>query len=64
MAETIRVTDETTRDELASALANVCARARRIPHVVGSETLPSEWDRRHETLNQLLTEYFATNDEA
>jgi hypothetical protein len=62
MSDLLRVTDETTRDELASALANVCARARRIPHVVGSETLPSEWDRRHATLNELLTEYFAISE--
>lgn len=57
MSDTIRVTDETTRDELASALANVCARARRIPHVVGSETLPSEWDRRHRQLDELLSDW-------
>jgi hypothetical protein len=55
-APVIRVTDDTTWDELASALANVCARAKRVPRVVGSEKLPTEWDTRHEQIDALLTD--------
>ena len=54
MADTIRVTDETTRAELVSALANVCERAKRIPHAIGTADLPTEWDRRHAQIDQLL----------
>jgi hypothetical protein len=54
MAETIRVTDETTRADLVLAIGGVCDRAKRIPQIVGTEKLPTEWDRRHEQINQML----------
>lgn len=52
----IRVTDDTTREGLAEAIGGVNGRAKRIPHVVGSEELPTEWDRRHAQINDMLTE--------
>lgn len=51
----IRVCDDPAPGELRDALANICNRAKRIPHVVGTPECPTEWDRRHETLNELLT---------
>jgi hypothetical protein len=57
MAETIRVTDETTRADLVIAIGGVCDRAKRIPQIVGSTKLPTEWDRRHEQINDLLADW-------
>jgi len=54
--EIIKVSDRATRDELAECLANVNARAKRVPAVVGTAELPTEWDRRHQQLDLLLTE--------
>lgn len=53
--EIIRVTDDTSGDDLKLACANVCARAKRIPHVVGTPECPTEWDRRHSQLDELIT---------
>ena len=52
----IRVTDESTRAELAECLANVNARAKQVPAVVGTAELPTEWDRRHQQMDLLLAE--------
>lgn len=41
--------------DLVEALANINERAKRIPHVVGSLELPTEWDRRHQAIDELLT---------
>lgn len=52
----LKVTDETTRAELAEAITNVCAYAERQPHVLGV-TGPSRWDRAHAKLDALLDDY-------
>lgn len=52
--EVLKVSDDTTREELAVAIGSVCDRAKRIPHVVGTDRLPTEWDRRHEQINAML----------
>ncbi|GAB2970210.1 hypothetical protein [Nocardioides montaniterrae] len=55
MAETIRVTDETTRAELIEALGNLCAYAKRQPHVLGVSS-PSRWDLAHRRIDAVLDE--------
>ena len=54
---TVRITDETTRHEIAEALSNMCARAQREMPVVGTEELPTPWDKRHAALDELLTQW-------
>lgn len=49
----LKVTDDTTRDDIAEALRHVCAYAERQPHVIGWST----WERAHERIDQLLTDY-------
>lgn len=46
---------DTHATDLIEAVANVNARAKRIPHVVGSPELPTEWDVRHAQLDELVT---------
>ena len=57
MPHAIRVTDESTRAELAEALTNMCARAQREMPVVGTEELPTPWDRHHRVLDALLDDW-------
>lgn len=57
MADVIRVTDEDMRADLEAHLGCINARAKRIPHVVGTEILPTEWDKRHQQINLLLDEW-------
>lgn len=57
MPHAIRVTDTSTREELAEAMTNLCARARREMPVVGTADLPTPWDKRHEALDALLTDW-------
>lgn len=58
-ADLIRVTDETSRDDLAEALANLVAYAKRQQYILGDAEHPSRWDRSHQRIDQLLTEYEA-----
>ena len=57
MSDLLRITDDTTRAEIVSVITSVCDRAKRIPHVLGTEELPSEWDRRHEQIDRLLRDW-------
>lgn len=52
----IRVTDETTCDELAEALANINTHAKRQQHIVEkfTEDVPTAWTRAHRQINALL----------
>lgn len=59
MPDVLRVNDASTRADIAESIVNVNARAKRIPHVVGNEKLPTEWDRRHGNINDLLTDWEA-----
>lgn len=54
----VRITDDTTRTELADALAYVNHEAKRAPHVLGTAEYPSKWDQRHAMLDALLTDYW------
>lgn len=47
----------TSRADVAEAIVGVCDRAKRIPHVVGSVELPTEWDRRHQQIDLLLWQW-------
>lgn len=49
----IRVTDETTWDEIAEALGHANQAAKRVPHVLGV-AVPSQWDNAHARLDALL----------
>lgn len=53
----VTMTDVHSRAEIGVAIANVNARAKRIPHVVGTPLLPSEWDRRHAQINAMLYDW-------
>lgn len=57
MTAAIRVTDASTKAELAEALRNLCARAQREMPVVGTEALPTPWDKRHRAIDALLDDY-------
>lgn len=54
MADVLRVTDETTRDELVEALGNMNRSAKRTMAVVGTDLVPTPWDRFHARINALL----------
>lgn len=56
----IRVTDDTTRDQIAEACGHVCASAKRLPRVVGTAECPTLWDRLHAKLDVLLDEWQAS----
>lgn len=45
-----------TRAEVIEALANLCRAAKREMRVVGTEALPTPWDRRHRAIDERLTE--------
>ena len=51
------MTDESTRAEVAEAMVYVHDRAKSTPHVVGPADEPTLWDRRHELLNAMLTDW-------
>jgi hypothetical protein len=55
----IRVTDESTRAEVAEAMVYVNDRAKHTPHAVGTAEHPTLWDRRHSLLNAMLTDWEA-----
>lgn len=55
----LRITDDSTRDELAEALTHCCRTAIRAPHVFGDPDRPSTWDVAHKRLDALLDEWEA-----
>lgn len=55
--EVIRVTDDTTKAELAEALTNLSHTAQREFPVVGTEDVPTPWDCRHRVINALLCDW-------
>jgi hypothetical protein len=59
MTSLLRITDDSTREEIAEAITHCCRTAVRAPHVRGSDEHPSAWDRAHETLDELLCEWEA-----
>lgn len=57
MPQILKVTDADMRADLEAHLLLVNARAKRVPHVLGTDALPTEWDKRHVQLNLLLDEW-------
>lgn len=54
----IRITDETTTDELAEYLANLNAFAKRQQHLIeGSFEAPTEWTKAHRRMDAPLDDY-------
>jgi hypothetical protein len=53
---TLIVTDDTTRAELIEALGNQCDHAKRQPCILGTDTMPSAWDKAHARVDVLLDE--------
>lgn len=61
MPDLIRVTDETTRADLAETLGHLAAHAKRQPYVVrrfDSDPLTS-WDKAHAQIDAVLTDWQA-----
>lgn len=58
--EIVRVRDDSSRAELVEAITHLAFRATREIPAVGNEKCPTPWDRRHEALNELLTQLEAT----
>lgn len=56
-----RVTDDTTRDEIAGLLADVCREAKRCPRIVERFTTdkPTDWSEHHELIDALLGDWLA-----
>ena len=55
--ETIRVTDATTRSELAALLADACHAAKREIPKAGTVDYPTKYDRRHQIIDALLSDW-------
>jgi hypothetical protein len=55
----LRVTDDTTLEELAEALSTLNAFARRQQHIIGGREGLSAWDRAHQRIDKLLTDWQA-----
>jgi hypothetical protein len=53
------ITDQPTRVEIEEALAALAQRAAREFPVIGMSGAPTPYDRRHEQIDQLLTEWQA-----
>ena len=53
----IRVTEASTREDIVEAMVYVNDRAKASPHTVGSVDHPTLWDRRHDLLNAMLTDW-------
>ena len=53
----IVVTDESTAAEVADAITRVNALAKVSPHVLGTSDEPSLWDRRHQLIDAMLTDW-------
>ena len=53
----IRVTDESTREEVAEAMTYINDAAKTTPRLIGTSQQPTLWDRRHELLNAMLTDW-------
>jgi hypothetical protein len=52
----IRVTDQSTRAEIADVLAMANYQAKRKPHVLG-KVQPSAWDECHKLIDELLQDW-------
>jgi len=55
----LRVTDDTTPEELAEALGHLCAFAKRQQCIIGTPEHPSAWDLAHLKLDGPLDDWLA-----
>lgn len=55
----LRVTDDTTCDELAEALGHLCRFAKRQQCIVGTLEHPTPWDLAHRKLDGPLDDWLA-----
>ena len=53
------ITDESTAADIAEAITHVNHDAKRAPHVLGTADHPSRWDKRHELIDAMLTDWQA-----
>ncbi len=53
----IVVTDQSTAEEVAEAITRVNALAKLSPRALGTGDEPSLWDRRHQLLDEMLTDW-------
>lgn len=58
LAETIVVSDDSSREELIEGLVNLCHRAKREMPVVERFTTdePTPWTCRHRAINEMLSQ--------
>lgn len=56
MSTVVRVTDETTLDELATTLGLLNDACKRAPHIKGV-CAPSAWDLAHARVDAVLEDY-------
>ena len=59
MTMSIRVTDDTTADELAETLQLLCDNAKRIHRRGHIGTASADYTRAHERIDAVLAEYLA-----
>lgn len=56
MSSVVKITDETTLDELATTLGLLNDAAKRLPHVKGV-CAPSSWDLQHARIDAVLDDW-------
>lgn len=56
MSSVVKITDETTLDELATTLGLLNDAAKRLPHVKGVCS-PSSWDLQHARIDAVLDDW-------
>lgn len=59
--DAIRITDDTTRAELAEYLTNMCAFAKRQPRAIAlfEADPPTAWDKAHRRMDGPLDDWLA-----
>lgn len=55
--ETFRITDESTKAEVAEAITHLGRRASREMPAIGDDEHPTPWDLRHQAINMLLLDW-------
>jgi hypothetical protein len=53
----IRITDDSTRAEVAEAMVFINQGTKRSAPVIGTSDDPTAWDRRHMLLDAMLTDW-------
>lgn len=61
MSTVVRITEDTTLDELATTLGLLNEAAKRLPHVQGV-CAPSSWDLQHARIDAVLEDWLTVRD--